>query len=172
MSRSAWIFWAVFAVMMAVYLTMILWSLPHLQQLAGGQAAFDLRPMGYSPIEARAVVGALGPAGAEYYLNVQQGLDTAYPGLLALVLVLAFRMLTKGWVVWVLGAGAVVMALCDYLENFAVAAMLRAGPAALSDAMVESASRWTIAKSGISTLVFVALLVLLMMAGWRWMRRR
>jgi hypothetical protein len=172
MSRAAWIFWTVFAVTMAVYLTIVLWTLPHLQQMAGGLAAFDLRPMGYSPAEARAVVGALGAAGADYYLNVQHWLDTAYPGLMALVLVLAFRWLARGWLVWVLGAGAVIAALFDYLENHAVAVMLRAGPDGLSDVMVESASRWTVLKSASSTIVFVALLVLLLLAGWRWMGRR
>ncbi len=171
MSRHALIFWTLFAIAMSVYLTMVLWSLPHLQQMAGGLSAFDMRPTGYSPPEARALIAALGSPGADFYLNTQMWLDTAYPGLLAGVLVLAFFKLAKGWLVWLLCAGAIVMAFSDYLENRAVAGMLRAGPEALTDAMVENASNWTLLKSISSTLVFVALLILLMIAVWRWLRR-
>lgn len=172
MSRSAGIFWALFAGTMTLYLVMVLWSLPYLQRLAGGLVPFDLRPMGYAPAEARALVTALGAAGAGFYLNTQQWLDTAYPALLAAVLVLAFRRLARGWLVWGLGAAAVLAAVFDYLENRGVAAMLRAGPAALTDTMVDSASRWTLWKSATSTLVFVALLLLLLRAGWLWTQRR
>ncbi len=172
MSRATVLFWAIFAVTMAVYLTMVLWSLPHLQQLAGGLMVFDLRPLGYSLPEARGVVAALGAEGANFYLNVQLWLDLAFPGLLAIVLVLAFRKLAKGWLASVLSAGAILMAAFDYLENRGVAAMLRAGADALTDEMVRSASRWTVMKSASSTVVFVALLLLLLLAGWRRIKRR
>ena len=171
-SRTAQCFWGCFALAMAVYLTMILWSLPHLQQAAGGRAAFDLRPMGYQPVEARALVTALGADGRAFYLNVQQRLDTAYPALLAVVLALAFRLLTKGWPVWVLTALAVLAAAFDYLENMAVAVLLRAGPDNMTDAMVETASRWTRSKSAAASVAFIALGFLLLRAGWIWLRRR
>lgn len=172
MSRHALIFWTLFAITMSVYLTMVLWSLPLLQQMAGGLPAFDMRPTGYSLAEARALVAALGSPGADFYLNTQMWLDTAYPGLLAAVLVLAFFKLAKGWLAWLLFAGALVMAMSDYLENRAVATMLRAGPDGLTDALVESANNWTLLKSISSTLVFVALLILLIIAGWQWLRTR
>jgi hypothetical protein len=65
-NRYAATFWTLFAITIAVYLTMVLWSLPHLREMAGGLAAFDLRPTGYSPAEAKAVVSALGTAGADF----------------------------------------------------------------------------------------------------------
>jgi hypothetical protein len=172
MSRTAQAFWVFFTLAMAVYLTMILWSLPHLQQTAGGRVVFDLRPMGYQPTEARALVTALGEEGRAYYLNVQQRLDTAYPALLAVVLALAFRLLARGWLVWALTAFAVLATVFDYLENGAVAVLLRAGPEAITDTMVESASRWTLLKSATATVAFVALVVLLLRAGWVWLRQR
>ncbi len=171
MSRAAQIFWAVFALTMAVYLAMILWSLPHLQQAAGGRVAFDLRPMGYEATEARAVVAALGAEGRAFYLNVQHRLDTAYPLLLAVTLTLAFRLLARGWLAGVLAAIAVLATVFDYLENSAVAVLLRAGPDAMTDTMVESASRWTVLKSATASVAFVALIVLLLRAGWRWVRQ-
>lgn len=172
MSPRARIFWAAFAVMMAVYLTMALWTLPQLRQMAGGLLAFDLRPFGYDPQEARALVAALGPDGREFYLEVQHRLDAAYPALLALVLVLAFRMLAKGWVVWAMAAVSMAAAAFDYAENAGVAVMLRAGDDGISDVMVHDASRWTILKSGTASVAFIALLVLLVPAVWRKARRR
>jgi hypothetical protein len=172
LSRTARGFWACFALAMAVYLTMVLWSLPRLQQAAGGRVAFDLQPMGYSPAEARALVAALGEDGRAFYLNVQHCLDAAYPALLAVTLILAFRLLARGWLVQGLTAVAVFAAALDYLENWAVAAMLRTAPDAMTDAMVETASRWTVAKSLASTVTFVALIVLLGRAGWVWLRQR
>ena len=172
MSRTAQALWVFLTLAMAVYLTMILWSLPHLRQAAGGRVAFDLRPMGYQPAEARALVAALGAEGRAFYLNVQHRLDTAYPALLAVVLALAFRLLARGWMVWALTAIAVLAAAFDYLENWAVAVLLRAGPEAITDAMVESASRWTLLKSATASVAFVALVVLLLRAGWVWLRQR
>ena len=169
MTRKTMAFWTLLVVTLGVYLTMVLWSLPQLQQMASGLAGFDLRPMGYTPDEARALVKALGSSGADFYLNVQLWLDSAYPALMAAVLILAFARLARGTWVWVLAGGAVLMAAFDYLENRAVAGLLRAGPEAVSDAMVSVASRWTLLKSASSTVVFLALAGLLVWAGWqRW----
>ena len=171
MSRRQWAFWGLFAVTLGVYLAMVLWSLPRLQDMAGGLAGFDLRPMGYSPSEARELLAALGPEGADFYLSVQLWIDSAYPGLMAAVLTFAFAALARGVWVWILAAGAFVMAGCDYLENHAVAGLLRAGPDTVSDAMITAASGWTLWKSISSTVVFTALLVLLVRAGWLRLRR-
>lgn len=58
----------------------------------------------------------------------------------------------------------------DYLENAAVAVMLKAGPSGMTDPMAEAARRCTITKSAASTLAFVALTGLLSIAGWNWLR--
>ena len=172
MGRYPILFWLLFAVAMAVYLTMVLWSLPHLRQMAGGLPAFDLRPTGYTPEEARALIRALAPSGADFYLNVQHWLDTAYPALMAAVLILAFAKLARGFWIWVLAIGALVAAACDYMENRAVAGMLRAGPDAVSDARANGASGWTLWKSASSTVVFLALAGLLARMCWQRLRRR
>jgi hypothetical protein len=172
MSRTAQFLWVFFTLAMLVYLTMILWTLPHLRQAAGGRLAFDLQPTGYQPAEARALVAALGAEGRAFYLNVQHRLDTAYPALLAVALALAFRLLARGCIVWALTALAVLAAAFDYLENMAVAVLLRAGPESISDAMVESASRWTQLKSSAASVALFALIILLVRAGWIWVRQR
>ena len=41
---------------------------------------FDMRPTGYTFVEAHAFLIALPPEGTTFYLNVQEKLDVAYPG--------------------------------------------------------------------------------------------
>ncbi|MGB5067222.1 MAG: hypothetical protein WBO29_07580, partial [Albidovulum sp.] len=133
----------VFAAMAAVYLVMVVWALPKIKTLAGGLDPFDMRPLGYSGDEARAFLSGLEAAGYDFYLNVQQELDTIFPGLLAIVLVWSFGHLATGAARWLLMLVSVLAAGFDYLENVAVRAMLLAGPASVTDSMVASASRWT-----------------------------
>ncbi|WP_456391219.1 hypothetical protein [Profundibacter sp.] len=162
------IFWLMFAVMMGVYMTMVLWSGPKLMADAGGLMMFDMRPAGYSLAEAQAFMAALSDEGRAFYLNVQQMLDSAYPALFAVVMVMAFSSLFTGLPRWVAMALALAGAGFDYMENAAVAVMLRAGDG-LNEAMVASASQWTVLKSGAVTLALLMLIAGLVMA---WMARR
>ncbi len=162
-----WIFWPLLAAMTGIYLTMLLWSLPHLSTMAGGLTMFDLRPGGYSLDEARAVLSALGSEGREFYSEIQQPLDTAFPSLMAIVLSLSLIWLFPRVLALVLSAFAVAGAVFDYLENSVVAVMLSVGPDGLSEAMVTAASRWTVLKSGAVGVVQIALLIGLVLAGWR-----
>ncbi len=162
------IFWLMFTVMTGVYLVMAVWSIPKIVADASGLLAFDMRPMGYSFDEARAFIAALSDQGRAFYLNVQQMLDSAYPALFAVVMVMAFSHLFTGWSRWVAMALALAGAGFDYMENAAVAVMLRAGDG-LTEAMVATASRWTVLKSGAVTLALLALIAGLVMA---WLARR
>lgn len=165
------LFWALFALMAGVYGAMLFWSLPRLQGFSGGLLPFDLRPGGYSLAEAQALLAAMGAEGRDYYLGVQQTLDSAYPALYAVVMVLAFRALAPLW--WGRGLGLLALtgAGFDYLENARVAAMLRLPPEAVSDAMVAAASQATVAKSVAVAAALVSLSVLLARAGGRrWWR--
>ncbi len=164
--------WLVLAAMLAIYLVMLLWSLPHLAALAGGAAMFDLRPTGYDLASATALIAALGAEGQGFYLTVQQGLDTAFPMLKAVVLILAFFRLYPARLAAPLGLIALVVSLCDELENAAIAAMLRAGAEGLTDEMVATASHWTQLKSAGDTLLMVLLLIGLAWGLWRRWRDR
>ena len=48
------LFWTCFAAAMAIYIAMILWSLPVITEAAGGLAPFDMRPFGYTLADAQA----------------------------------------------------------------------------------------------------------------------
>lgn len=161
-------FWALFAVTTAVYLVMVLWSLPKISE-AGGAMPFDMRPFGYGFDEARTFIAALGSDGADFYLNVQHRLDAVYPALLAATLFFAIRALAPSGPIppTILALVALPGAVFDYLENNAVSAMLSAGASGLTEEAVARASLWTLLKSVFATIAMLVLLGLAAMALWK-----
>lgn len=166
------LYWLLVAAMLANYAVMVAWSLPALQEMAGGLPAFDLRPGGYTFDEARTFLGKIGANGRTFYLGTQQWLDTLYPALLGAVLVIALLALAPARVKWLLAASAAAGAVFDYLENNAVAAMLRAGPDSLARDVVDAASRWTVLKSATSALAMTGLLIMLVFRAIAWWQSR
>jgi len=159
------IFWALFAVMTGVYLTMVLWSLPIIVDAGHGRLPFDLHPAGYHFDFAVFFLEELSEEGRLFYLNVQQMLDSAYPALFGVVMTMAFVHLFRGYY----RAAAIGFALAgmvfDYLENAAVAVLLQAGPRGhFTPEMVATASMWTQAKSVAVTLALLMLIAGLVMA--------
>lgn len=170
------LFWGLFALTLAVYLVMLSITLPAITRAAGGLMPFDLRPGGYGLGEAQAFLSALPADGLALYRQVQLTLDTFYPGLLALTLFFAldamlppalrrFRLL--------LTPMAAPVAIFDYLENHAIAAMLDAGAEGLSERLVADANGWTLLKGQATA---VAMCILLALVAWklasRGLRRR
>ncbi len=141
----------------ATYLTMLLWSLPHLSRLASDALMFDLRPMGYSFKAADELIADLGEAGRHFYLTTQHRLDTLFPALELIVLIMSYFRLYSPRVAWLVAPLAAAGVAFDFLENAAVGVMLRAGEG-LTPEMVLTASRYTQLKS---VFVSVALTVLL-----------
>jgi hypothetical protein len=166
----------------ALWGVMIFWTLAYLRRVAGGLAPFDLRPFGYTPEEARALLHALSDIGRSYYANIQLQLDTAYPALYALSRGLLLLWLTAPGRTTdraiALPARAALVLLpvltagFDYLENDGIATMLAAGPQVGGD-VVERASFWTSAKSlaGLITEATCLLLAAITVMRWRWRRR-
>src|SRR5215467_4237769 len=152
----------------ALWGVMVFGTLAYLRRTAGGLEPFDLRPFGYTPEEARALLYALSDIGRAYYADVQLQLDTAFPALYAI---------SRGLLLlWVTAPGRtaerpLATAWFDYFENEGIAAMLAAGPQA-GDDLIERTSLWTRAKSlaGLATeLVCVSLAAI---AYMRWRHRR
>src|SRR5262244_4314433 len=145
----------VLIVSFALWGVMVFWTLAYLRRIAGGLEPFDLRPFGYTPEEARALLYALSDIGRAYYADVQLQLDTAFPALYAI---------SRGLLLlWVTAPGRtaerplplparlallvlpLATAWFDYLENQGIAAMLATGERA-SDELIERTSFWTRAK--------------------------
>ena len=152
-----------------VYGVMITVTLAHIEAVSG-QAPFDMRPLGYHPQDAAALLEALGAEGRAYYLWYQIPLDTLYPALLALTLiatVIWFGRSMPGSRRVRLGIGlSVGCALFDYVENIAIGAMIWSWPE-VSPALVYAASLATIVKSVLTTLA----VVLVLWVGFLWLRR-
>lgn len=165
MSRNTAIFAWIVAI--AVYLVMLAWSLPVLTAFTGGLPVFDMMPTGYSFTQASELILALGPDGKVFYLGTQHKIDLIYPLSLGIAFSLSFRLLYRGNIARILVALAAVAAGLDLLENSAVAEMLTAGQMGLTEDMVVFASRITIAKSVVTSLAFLALLVGFARSIWR-----
>ena len=167
MSAERALFRSSLAATLCLWLVMSLWSMPKLDAFGGGPI-FDLRFLGYDRTAAEALLRALGTEGRAFYLNAQQWLDTAFPAVLALTLVLWFRRTAGQGGGRVLSALAVLGAALDYAENSLVRGMLASGTA---DG-VEWASRMTLMKSAVGAVVLAAALLLVMAAALRQFRGR
>ena len=152
------------AVTLALYLAMVLWSLPLITAEADGLRPFDLRPIGYSVAEAENFNNALSEEGRVFYLETQHWLDTLFPPLLAATLIWSAMLLWQGPLRWVTAGLAAVAAVADLMENATVARLLEA----FDESAAAQANLWTLVKSASVTLVFVAILAAL---GQRLLRR-
>jgi hypothetical protein len=153
------IFWVILAATLAAWLAMNLWTVPRIEEAAGGLRLLDMRFTGYSHEEVQAFVSALGAEGAALYLGAQYWLDMLFPPLLGAVIFLFFRWLFRGLPGLVIGIASLTYVAADILENLAVAAILRAGVDGLTPQMAATASLWTTAKWGLA-LIGVAMLVI------------
>lgn len=160
MSTGWKLYWALVALTLANYFAMVLWSLPVVSEAAGGLVPFDMRPSGYSFDEAYAFLAAITPEGSAFYQGTQHLLDIAYPTFLAAVLAIALWRLAKNFPVWVryiLVALPIIGSGADHFENAAVSNMLQVGSVGLTEEMVAAASRWTLIKSGMTSIAMLAL---------------
>ncbi|MHA6266128.1 hypothetical protein [uncultured Aliiroseovarius sp.] len=165
-------FWLAFAAATVVYLAMVLWALPIISGDAGGLMPFDLRPFGYTTDEARMFLSALGDTGRAQYLGPQHKLDTLYPGLLALSLILAYFLLFPPR--WAIGFASIAAlgAIFDWNENSAVADLLRLGVDRIDEEVVSIAALFTMLKSVTVTVALSIFLAGVMFAVWqRWRRQ-
>ncbi|NMS52567.1 hypothetical protein HKB18_01865, partial [Vibrio parahaemolyticus] len=64
-----------FAAANAVYMVMLIYSIPKLMQYTGGLPLFDMSPLGYSYPDALALLAALGEEGRSVYVSIQLVLD-------------------------------------------------------------------------------------------------
>jgi len=160
-------YWIVFVAALCVYGAMLLVTLPAITDAADGLVPFDMRPAGYTPDEARAFLANLSDQGRAVYLGLQHRLDLVYPGLLALVLAGAVWGLTTRGIIRV----PLVLLTClgmiaDYTENVFVARMLR-WDGVIPDQLAAQACLWTQLKSAATTIVMIAVCLLLVAWGLR-----
>lgn len=165
-------YWVVFAATLAIYGTMLIWTLPDISADAAGLVPFDMRPFGYTLDEVRAFLAALGDKGRALYLGPQHLLDLAYPLGLAIVLAGAVGALIANWKLRGLVYLAILLGmLADYSENTFVTLMLEY-PVAVPEKLATYASVSTVVKSMLTGLAMMAVLgALILAAARRWIRK-
>ncbi len=105
------------------------------------------------------VESAIGDEGAALYLGAQLWLDMIFPPLLGAVLFLCYRWLFPGLPGLIIGTVSLTYVAADYLENMALAAMLRAGADGLTPEMAATANQWTITKWSLALVGLVTLII-------------
>ena len=139
------------------YAMMLVYSIPKLFSAADGLWPFDLRIMGYSLEDATLYVNTITPEGRLFYLEVQHMLDTFFPALFALSLMITlYRLAPKLPLLYLFPLSG---ALFDYYENAAVTQILLTN--APDKGLVEMASLLTGLK-------FASIAISLLAILWFW----
>ena len=154
---------AFFIPAMVIYLTMLFYTIPQVEKHASGMKLFDLMPGGYSFEYAIELLAKLGESGRELYLYYQLPLDYLYPGLFAVScsLLLSWLLLksrNKSSKLFYSCFIPIVAGVFDYLENSFIVYFLTHYPN-ISSGSVYVSSAMTLAKSVMTTLSFVFLIV-------------
>ena len=164
-----------FVATQAVYLAMVLVTLPHLRGLAGGNDPFDLMPTGYDLPYAQYFLDAIGAEGRTYYLWRQIPLDLVYPALFGIGYgALWLWLVARAGLAPVLRFFALLAPLAgaaDYLENGLIGLMLCRFPDLTSN-LVSAANAATLLKSWTTIIFLFGLPLPLAVIAYRWTRRR
>lgn len=156
-----------------LYLVLMLGTIPHLTELAQGQAILDAVPFGYDTAYVKSLFTSLSEQGRNFYIFVQLPLDFIYPPLLGYTGYLLIRASKIKYAALrrVLYLFPIFAFVFDYLENIGVFVLLQSFPKLLTSA-VSFTSVMSIAKSVTVSLTLLTLLCLAATAITRAVLRR
>ena len=151
-----------FVLTMAVYSTMLLYSIPAVTAFAPTLPLFDLSPAGYSFNHANELLKTLGDEGRNLYLSTQLPLDFLYPGLFSvtysLLLVWLFgKTINVNSKIYYFSLVPFLAGIFDYAENIFIIKMINSFPD-LQVTTVKIASIFTILKSSFTMFFFILLI--------------
>lgn len=158
-----------------VYVLMLTITIPKVTGFANGMKLLDMMPTGYDLDYVNALFKALGTIGRDAYLYQQLPVDILYPALFGISYCLVFAYFLKKLnkfetSLFYLCLLPLIAGLADYLENIGIINLLTNYPN-LTSGMVKTASVFSLAKSGITTLYSMILLVSLIFLGIKSWRR-
>jgi hypothetical protein len=159
-----------------VYVVMLVITIPKLMTFSGGKEILDMIPTGYNADYVKDLMESLSGEGRTYYLTKQLPLDFIYPGLFAFTYALIFMFFLKkintNSSPWQFVALLPIIAgFADYVENVCIISIIEMFPE-VSTSLVQFSSVVSVLKAGATTIYFVALIVLLIIAGVRTVRNR
>ncbi|MDI1354462.1 MAG: hypothetical protein PSX36_06075 [bacterium] len=149
-----------------VYATMLTITIPKVMNYADGMKLLDMMPTGYNADYVNSLLDALGKEGRNAYLFQQIPIDFIYPCLFGITYCLLFA-----YIIYKLGKQnsflfyiclvPVFSGLFDYLENIGIVTMLKSYPDN-SASMSQLTNVFSILKSTLTTIYFIALLIALL----------
>ncbi|MEQ1587453.1 MAG: hypothetical protein ABL895_16330 [Cyclobacteriaceae bacterium] len=156
-----------------VYVFMLTVTIPAIMSYSHGIKILDMMPMGYDADYVNTLLNTLGEEGRQTYLVKQIPIDLIYPFLFGVsyCLVIAYFLNKIGKLesLFYLCLLPVVAGFFDYLENVGIIALLNTYPD-ISARLIQVTSVFSIAKSTITTIYFILLIVVLIMFGINKMR--
>ncbi len=155
-----------FSITNVIYISMLFYSLPKVGSYAPELVLFDMSPTGYSYSTAMNLLKELGSKGRDVYLSLQLPLDFIYPVLFSVTYsFLIIWLVTRFNLIWSkcywVAILPIAVGLFDYAENFGIILMLMHYPE-VPEMLVQLSSFFTVLKSILTMLYFVALLVMVL----------
>ncbi|OMP29969.1 hypothetical protein [Mangrovimonas sp. DI 80] len=159
----------------AVYVFMLTVTIPKTMEFSNGMKLLDMMPMGYDLNYVSELFKSLGENGQKVYLTNQIPVDMIYPLLFGLTycLLLAFflKKLNKlNTSLFYICYIPIIAGIADYFENFGIIAMLKNYPE-LTEVAVKTTSSFSLIKSILTSVFFIALITILIILGIKFVRR-
>ena len=149
-----------------VYTIMLTVTIPKVMGFAGGMKLLDMLPTGYTTDYVNSLLTALGAEGRKTYLYQQIPLDLIYPCLFGITYCLLYAFIInklgkQDSFLFYLCFIPVFAGFFDYLENIGIITILKSYPEN-SSTMSQLTNIFSISKSTLTTIYFVALLIALL----------
>ena len=159
-----------------VFLFMLMVTIPKTMEFSNGMKLLDMLPTGYNLDYVNKLFSTLGENGREIYLTNQIPVDMIYPLLFGLTytLLLAYflKKLNKLKSPFTyLCLLPIIAGIADYFENIGIITMLNSSPN-LTEITVNTTSTFSVIKSTSTTLFFIALIVILIIVGIKFVGRK
>lgn len=158
-----------------VYVFMLMVTIPKTMAFAKGMKLLDMMPAGYDFDYVNKLYSALGENGRETYLTNQIPIDMIYPLLFAIsyCLLMAYflKKINKLNTPFIyLCLLPIIAGIADYFENIGIISMLNSYPD-FTETSVSITSLFSVIKSTFTTVFFIALIVILILVGIRFLKK-
>jgi hypothetical protein len=165
-----------FIVTSAVYVFMLMVTIPGVLAYSNGMKILDMMPSGFTPEYVMELLETLGEEGREFYLFRQIPMDMIYPLLFGITycLLIGFflKVLQKSNTKLIyLSLFPLVACFFDYCENIGIIMLLKNWPD-FSEILAQTTNIFALIKSAASTITFSLLIIVVIIVTIRWLTKR
>ncbi len=167
---------SLFTLTNVVYLFMLFVTIPKTMRFSNEMKLLDMLPTGYNRDYVNELFRTLGEHGREIYLTNQIPVDMIYPLLFGLTysLLLAYflKKLNKLKSPFTyLCLLPIIAGIADYLENIGIITMLNSYPD-LTETIVNATNTFSVIKSTSTSIFFIALIVIFIILGIKFVKKK